>query len=232
MGTCGNPLSSSDPYAWPPFSQGRPCRHALSQVWVSPAHPGLCTPAVAVVRGARVRRTWRCAGWRDRGWWLCTWASCSISPSVSWPEAAQLAAVLAPRGSSALRPGWRWRATHEEGLCWAEPGWCGEGVLESRAPNLCISPLPSLYTLISPGTPAPFQQREAGRKLHGSQGAAGCKCIHLSDCAVQHRRCQPPFITYLDRRFPRYQTSAVPTHRNQQDLLRLTGGQGSFLHLY
>lgn len=41
-----------------------------------------------------------------------------------------------------------------------------------------ISPLPSFYTFISPDTPAPFQQREAARKLHRSPGVSGCKCIH------------------------------------------------------
>lgn len=71
----------------------------------------------------------------------------------------------------------------------------------SWAPNLCICPLPSLYMLISPDTPAPFQEREADRKLHRIPGVAGSKCIHLSDSAVQHRMYQPPVITYLDHRF-------------------------------
>lgn len=87
--------------------------------------------------------------------------------SVSSPERLSPVATLA------------WRAAREEGLSWAKPGWCGEGVLGSQGPNLCISPLPSPYPPISPDVTAPCQQRGEGRKLHGSPGAAGSKCTHL-----------------------------------------------------
>jgi len=99
---------------------------------------------------------------------------------------------------------------------------------------------PSSQPLLSPAfTRSSAQKHQShfsrGKQVGNSTGTrgvgAGCKCIHPSDCAVWRRRCQPPFITYLDSGFPRCQASAAPAHYNQQDLLRLSGGQGGLLQL-
>lgn len=194
------------PRVWSSFSLGRPCRQVLSQVQVTPAHPGLCPQAVAVVRDEGVRRTWRHKGPWLKALYLAVLKHFPIHISARDSTACKSASSmgwLSPVVQLPARKGCAEQSSLVQGVSSRES--------RSWPVNLSSSQLLHIH---QPRHTSPISTEGSSKET--SQEPRGVWVqMHSPLCAVQCRRCSSSFITYLGRRFPWCQAFAAPTHYNQ-----------------